>query len=74
MLDLDLIRIKGNVCQQKVVDFMIGGNGILRYQGRIHVPDIDGLRERIMVESHESRYAIHPYSIKMYHDVREFYC
>ncbi|XP_070057684.1 uncharacterized protein [Nicotiana tomentosiformis] len=28
--------------------------------GRLYVPDVDGLRERILEEAHSSRYSIHP--------------
>lgn len=46
---------------------------MLRYPGRLCVPDVDNLRERILEEAHGSRYSIHPWSTKMYHDVREIY-
>ncbi|PHU09270.1 hypothetical protein BC332_21130 [Capsicum chinense] len=36
--------------------FEIGGDGVLRYQGRLCFPDIDGLRERILDEVQESCY------------------
>ncbi|XP_070056791.1 uncharacterized protein, partial [Nicotiana tomentosiformis] len=52
---------------------MIGGDGTLRYQGRLCVPSVAGLREKIMIEIHQSRYSIHPSSTKMYHDVKEQY-
>ncbi|XP_060170798.1 uncharacterized protein LOC132601749, partial [Lycium barbarum] len=50
-----------------------GDDGTLRYRGRLCVPDVDGLRERIMSEAHNSRYSIHPGSTKMYHDLKEIY-
>ncbi|XP_060200298.1 uncharacterized protein LOC132628537, partial [Lycium barbarum] len=50
-----------------------GDDGTLRYRGRLCVPDVDGLRERIMAEAHNSRYSIHPGSTKMYHDLKEIY-
>ncbi|XP_070002503.1 uncharacterized protein [Nicotiana sylvestris] len=43
------------------------------YQGRLYVPDIDGLQERIMAEAHNSRYSVHPGSMKMCHDLKEVY-
>ncbi|XP_049354785.1 uncharacterized protein LOC125819393 [Solanum verrucosum] len=54
-------------------DFEQGGDGVLRYQGRICVPMIDGLQEKIMEEAHSSRYSVHPGSTKMYRDLREVY-
>ncbi|XP_019242092.1 PREDICTED: uncharacterized protein LOC109222153 [Nicotiana attenuata] len=48
-------------------------DGTLRYQGRLCVPNVDGLRERIMTEAHTSRYSVHPGSTKIYHDLKEVY-
>ncbi|XP_070010561.1 uncharacterized protein [Nicotiana sylvestris] len=50
-----------------------GDDGTLRYRGRLCVLDVNGLRERIMSEAHNSRYSIHPGSTKMYHDLKEVY-
>ena len=46
---------------------------MLRYQGRLCVPDVDGLRDQILEEANGSRYSIHLGSTKMYHDLREIY-
>nr|XP_009764991.1 PREDICTED: uncharacterized protein LOC104216596 [Nicotiana sylvestris] len=54
--------------------FSIGmDDGTLRYQRRLCVPNMDGLRERIMTEAHTSRYFVHPGSSKMNHDLKEVY-
>ena len=53
--------------------FEIGGDGILRYQGRLCVHDVDGIGGRILTEAHVSRYTVHPNSTKMYHDLKEMY-
>ncbi|MDV3143928.1 MAG: hypothetical protein Q8763_02730, partial [Candidatus Phytoplasma australasiaticum] len=50
-----------------------GGDDVLRYQGRLCVPSVDDLRDRILVEAHNARYSIHPGAIKMYRDLREVY-
>lgn len=73
VLDPDLMKIKSNVGQHKVVDFVINGDGILRYQGRLCVLNIDRLKEKVMVEVHGARYSIYPSSTKIYHKLREFY-
>ena len=46
---------------------------MLRYQGRLCVPDVEGLRDQILKEARRSLYLIHPGSTKMYHDLREIY-
>ncbi len=51
-----------------------GGDGVLRYQGRLCVPDVDGLKDRILEEAHGSRYSIRTGSTKMYHDLKKIYC
>ena len=48
-------------------------DGVLRYQGRLCVPDVEDLRYRILEEAHGSRYSIHLGDTKMYHDLREVY-
>ncbi|XP_070029455.1 uncharacterized protein [Nicotiana sylvestris] len=60
--------------KHKTTDFSLGmDDGRLGYQGRLCVPSIDGLRERIMVEAHTSRHSVHPGSTKMCHDLKEVY-
>ncbi|KAH0669635.1 hypothetical protein KY289_024128 [Solanum tuberosum] len=68
-----LVELKANVHKQKVLASEQGGDGVLRYQGRLCVPMVDGLQERIMEEAHGSRYSIHLGSTKMYRDLREVY-
>ena len=45
----------------------------MRYQGRLCVPNVDGLRNRILEEAHGSCYSIHSGSSKMYHDLKEVF-
>ena len=46
---------------------------MIMYQGRLRVPRIDGLQERILEEAHSYRYFVHPGSTKKYRDLREEY-
>ena len=72
-MDPSLIELKKSV-ETKVIDsFSKGGDGVLRYQGRLCVPNMDGLRELILEEAHSSQYSIHPGSTKMYRDLRDIY-
>ncbi|XP_070022346.1 uncharacterized protein [Nicotiana sylvestris] len=71
--DPTLVRLREGIQQCKIIDFEIREDGELRYQGRLCVPNVAGLREKIMIEIHQSRYSIHPSSTKMYHDVKEKY-
>ena len=49
------------------------GDGTLRCQRRLCVPNVDGLGNRILWEAHGSRYSIHLGRTKMYHHQREIY-
>ena len=40
---------------------------VLKFQGRLCVPDWSELRKRIMIEAHNSKFAMHPGNTKMYH-------
>ncbi|KAF3654170.1 hypothetical protein FXO38_15269 [Capsicum annuum] len=51
-----LMQIRNNIGQQKVLAFEIKEDGILQYQGKLCVSDINSLREIIMAEAHISRY------------------
>ena len=53
--------------------FSLGGDGVLRYQGRLRFPNVNDLRNKILEEANGSRYSIHLGSTKMYHDLREVF-
>ncbi|GJU56304.1 putative reverse transcriptase domain-containing protein [Tanacetum coccineum] len=48
-------------------------DGTKYLKGRVWLPLFGGLRGLIMLESHKSKYSIHPGSNKMYHDLRKLY-
>lgn len=68
-----LLQLKDDIHKQKVMAFAKRKDGILRYQGKLYVPDVDDVLERIMEKAHNSKYYIHPGSTKMYHDLKEVY-
>ncbi|XP_070045007.1 uncharacterized protein [Nicotiana tomentosiformis] len=51
----------------------IGEDSVLRLQGHLCVPNVDGLREKILEEVHNSRYSIHPVATNMYRDLGHHY-
>ncbi|WMV46708.1 hypothetical protein MTR67_040093 [Solanum verrucosum] len=71
--DLILLELKATVHKQKVMAFEQEGDSVLRYQGRLCVPRVDELQERIMEIAHSSIYSIHSGSTKMYRNLREIY-
>ena len=46
---------------------------MLRYQGRLCVPDVDDLRNQILEKTHAFRYSIQSGATKIYGDLRELY-
>ncbi|GJQ91932.1 putative reverse transcriptase domain-containing protein [Tanacetum coccineum] len=53
--------------------FEVRSDGTKCLKGRVWLPLFGGLRGLIMLESHKSKYSIHPGLDKMYHDLRKLY-
>ena len=68
-LDPLLMEMKETVLSKSNKSFYQGENGVLTNQGRLFIPDVDGLRKLIMQEAHVFRYSIQPGDTKMYHDL-----
>jgi hypothetical protein len=71
--DEKIQEIKHNIKKEKLSRFSEGDQGVLWYKGRICVPNIKELRDKILREAHESAYSIHPKGNKMYHDRKATY-
>ena len=54
-------------------DFEVRDGGFLYFQGRLCVPALKDLRDRILREAHRSPFFVHPGSNKMYQDLRPFF-
>jgi len=52
-------------------DFVLGNAGILRFQGRVCVPDNVEVKKLILEEENQSRLSLHPSMTKMYQDLKE---
>ncbi|XP_070046224.1 uncharacterized protein [Nicotiana tomentosiformis] len=48
------VRLREVIQQRKVIAFETVGDGALRYQGRLCVANVAGLREKIMIEIQQS--------------------
>nr|GEW83103.1 putative reverse transcriptase domain-containing protein [Tanacetum cinerariifolium] len=53
--------------------FEVRSDGTKCLKGQVWLPLFRGLRDLIMLESHKSKYSIHPESDKMYHDLKKSY-
>nr|GEV62415.1 hypothetical protein [Tanacetum cinerariifolium] len=53
--------------------FKVRADGTKCLRGRVWLPLFEGLRDLFMLESHKSKYSIHPGSDKMYRDLKKLY-
>jgi hypothetical protein len=66
--------IKRNIKEEKSPGFTEDEEGVLWYKGRICVPNVKELKDKILHEAHESAYSIHPGGgNKIYHDLKATY-
>jgi hypothetical protein len=65
--------MKHVIKEEKSPGFMEGNEGVLWHKGRFCVPNVKELEDKILCESHESAYSIHPEGNKMYHDNKATY-
>jgi hypothetical protein len=66
-------EIKRNIKEEKSLGFSEDKKGVLSYKGRICVPNVKELKDKILREAHESTNSIHPGGNKMYHDLKIIY-
>ncbi|XP_015161570.1 uncharacterized protein [Solanum tuberosum] len=71
--DPSLKQLRSEAQDQQSLAFDIVEDGVLRYNCRLCVPNVAGIRHRIMEQAHHSYYSIHLGSTKMYHDIKEIY-
>jgi len=56
-------------------DFVVGEDGMLRFNCRICIPTNEELKRMILGEGHKSHLSLHPGINKMYQDLKEsFWC
>jgi hypothetical protein len=66
-------EIKHNIREEKSPGFSEDDEGVLWYKGRICVPNVKELKDKILCEAHEFAYSIHLRGNKMYHDLKVTY-
>jgi len=71
LLDASLNRVREQLGSDEARDFALGDDGILRFQGRVCVPDDVEVKKLILEEGHKSRLSLHPDMTKMYQDLKE---
>jgi hypothetical protein len=71
--DEKIQEIKCNIKEEKSPGFSEDEEGVLWYKGRICVPSIKEMKDKMLHEVHESAYSIHPGGNKMCHDLKATY-
>jgi hypothetical protein len=71
--DEKIQEIKHNIKKEKSPEFSEDEKGVLWYKGRICVPTVKELKDKVLCETHESAYSIHLGGNKMYHDLKATY-
>jgi hypothetical protein len=73
MGDAKIQEIKDLITEGRGPKLTEDEQGTVWFKDRIHVPEIDSLRETILKEAHGSDHSIHPGSTKMYQDLKKKY-
>jgi hypothetical protein len=71
--DEKIQEIRCNIKEENSPGFTEHDQGVLWHKGRIYVPNIKELKDKILHEAHESAYSIHLGGNKMYHDLKTTY-
>jgi hypothetical protein len=71
--DEKIQEIKRNIKKEKSPGFLEDDEGVLWHKGRICVPDVKELKDKVLHEVHGCSYSIHPGGNKMYHDLKATY-
>jgi hypothetical protein len=71
--DEKIQEIKCNIKDKKSPGFSEDDEGVLWYKGRICVPNVKELRDKILHKAHETAYSIRTRGNKMYHDINITY-
>ena len=64
---------KLNEMLDKTPNIVADSNSVIRFRGRLCVPNNDALKRDILEEAHRSRFSIHPGVTKMYQDLKRTY-
>ena len=71
--DPELIGHKEGVESGKKSDFSVSTDGVIRFQGRLCVPDNGSIKEEILTKPHNTPCSVHPGTTKMYNDLNIHY-
>ncbi|KAL0286703.1 UNVERIFIED_CONTAM: RNA-directed DNA polymerase [Sesamum calycinum] len=70
---LEVDQMRERLKQDKKSNFSVRADRVIVNGERVGVPDVDGLRKKILQEAHNAPYAMHPSTIKMYRNLKPYY-
>ena len=73
LLDVSLNKVREQLGSDETRDSALGNDDILRFQGKICVPNDAEVKKLIIEEGHKSRLSLHLDMIKMYQDLKEIF-
>ena len=71
--DPSILEIKKRMENGRAPEFYIDEEGVMRYNGRLCVPEQGKVKKELLKEAHYSSYSIHPGGNKMYYDLKKLY-
>lgn len=71
--DENLEELRKKNALGKVQDTTLDAEGVFSFKGRICFLWVDDLIQKLLIESHDSWYYIHPGVTKMYQDLKQIY-
>ena len=74
LIDLQMEKFKQEVLEKKQSNFFVSEDGVLGYKGgRICVLDDETIKKQILYMAHNTPYAMHPGTTKMYRNLKKHF-
>ena len=58
---------------RKKSDFSVSADGVIKFKGRLYVPDDGSIKEQILTKVHNTPHSVHLGTTKMYNDLKILY-
>ena len=71
--DVKLQQMVQLVRNEHKTDYSIKGDGGFYYKSRLCVPNVQEMKKKLMYESHNTVFPMHPGGNKMYQDLKQYY-
>lgn len=71
--DTKIHKLKHDVAEGKMPGLYMDVEGVLQFENRLCVHDVEPLKREILDEAHKSAYSLHPEATKMYQDLKQIF-